>query len=224
MEPVALYISAPIASFRVPLAREYFETLPCPPPSTVYGMLLSLVGESDRFAHSGAELTIALLAPRPDVSLVLRTLWRVKDRQTLPGLDQNKRPDYQELLTGVRLAVWLRPGAEEAATPTLAARVDAVLRGQAVDRFGGLALGESTHLVDDVRPLPADLLTGALLLAPDTRGDLALPIWPDHVGSAATRWGQYRLREAELHPEPPSDAWTVIAPVAEASAGRAMRN
>src|SRR6202044_1447868 len=40
-----VFVSAPVASFRVPQAREYWETLPCPPPATVYGMLLSAVGE-----------------------------------------------------------------------------------------------------------------------------------------------------------------------------------
>ena len=42
MDPLALYLSAPVASFRVPQAREYLETFPCPPPATVYGALLSL--------------------------------------------------------------------------------------------------------------------------------------------------------------------------------------
>ena len=48
IDTVGVYICAPVASFRVPRAREYFETFPCPPPSTVYGMLLSMVGEVNR--------------------------------------------------------------------------------------------------------------------------------------------------------------------------------
>ena len=56
-----------------------------------------------------------------------------------------------------------------------------------VDRFGGLSLGESTHLVDEVRRLrPTDVgPMRAFLLA--ERGRLSLPVWVDHVGSAGTR-------------------------------------
>ena len=84
MDTISLCISVPVACFRVPRAREYFETFPCPPPSTVYGMLLSTVGEVNRRTHEGAEIAIALLS-EPDYSVVLRTLWRVKDRHEGPG-------------------------------------------------------------------------------------------------------------------------------------------
>ena len=95
-EVIALYVSVPVASFRVPYAREFFETLPCPPPSTVYGMLLSMVGEPQRKAHEGAEIALALVSD-PEYSVVLRTMWRIKTGSP-PGKGSNKRPDYQELL------------------------------------------------------------------------------------------------------------------------------
>jgi len=123
MEPIGLYISTPIACFRVPRAREYFETFPCPPPSTVYGMLLSMVGEVNRRAHEGAEIAIALLT-KPGYSVVLRTLWRVKSKKYGLGLGENRRPDFQELLTDIGLAIWVRRGADEINTPSLAERVD----------------------------------------------------------------------------------------------------
>jgi CRISPR-associated protein Cas5t len=112
MDALALFVSVPVASFRVPQAREYFETLPSPPPSTVYGMLLSVVGEPNRLRHIGSEIAVALLST-PSQSVVLRTLWRVKSKEAGPGIGENKRPDFQELLTGVRLAVWVRAGAKE---------------------------------------------------------------------------------------------------------------
>src|SRR5438067_4482029 len=90
---IALFISVPIAAFRVPQAREYLESFPCPPPATVYGALLSLVGETARHAHVGAELAIAQLS-HPFRSVVLRTLWRVKGLQTSAGTNENKRPDF----------------------------------------------------------------------------------------------------------------------------------
>ena len=210
MDPVSLYVSVPVASFRVPQAREYFETLPCPPPSTVYGMLLALVGEEDRLRHAGAELALALLS-MPERSVVLRSLWRVKSKKAGPGIGENKRPDFQELLTGVRLAVWVRAGVKEQCNPRLAER----LRGTLVapkhtQRFGALSLGESTHLVDEVRSL--GMLDGPAchLLLRDSQGDLVLPVWPDHVGSAGTRWERYRLENTSSCADPPEAAWTPI--------------
>lgn len=211
MEAIGLYVSVPVASFRVPRAREYFETFPCPPPSTIYGMLLSMVGEVNRRVHEGAELAMALLS-EPSYSVVLRTLWRVKDRKEGPGLGNNRRPDFQELLTDTQLAVWIRKGASEQNSPSLASRVQqAVQHPSSLSRFGGLSLGESTQLVDEIAMLHDRMVTGQLLM-PQDEGDLSLPIWPDHVGSI-TRWGQYRLSDkreittAELTNE---SAWTVI--------------
>ena len=207
---VALFVSVPVASFRVPRAREYFETLPCPPPSTVYGMLLSLVGETNRHAHEGAELAIALLS-QPEYSVVLRTLWRVKSRKHGPGLGENKRPDFQELLTDIKLAVWLKKGKNEDAPVCLADRVRQVLAApRTAIRFGGLSLGESTHLVDDMRLLrETDGSHGTILLQND-EGDLSLPIWADHVGSRGTVWEQFDLRNGTISSSPNEEAWISI--------------
>ena len=210
METVGVYVSVPVACFRVPRAREYFETFPCPPPATVYGMLLSMIGEVNRRAHEGAELAVALLS-EPAYSVVLRTLWRVKERKSGPGLGTNRRPDFQELLTDTRLAVWVRRGADERGEVSLARRVgEALAQPSSVRRFGGLSLGESTHLVDEIKPL-AELSGSCHLLVAEEDGDLSLPIWPDHVGSSTT-WGQYRLLETPVRgvDSIPSHAWTQI--------------
>lgn len=208
MEPIGLFVSVPVACFRVPRAREYFETFPCPPPSTVYGMLLSMVGEVNRRVHEGAEIAIALLS-EPEYSVVLRTLWRVKERGEGPGLGNNRRPDFQELLTDIRLAVWVKKGSSESSEISLSERVkNSLAQGGSISRFGGLSLGESTHLVDEVSPLNHKVERGHLLLTEDD-GDLSLPIWPDHVGSV-TRWGQYRLVETDLTKDLPVTAWTTI--------------
>jgi CRISPR-associated protein Cas5t len=194
MNSIGLYITIPLACFRVPRAREYFETFPCPPPSTVYGMLLSMVGEVDRREHEGAEIAIALLS-EPTYSIVLRTLWRVKDRNEEPGLGNNRRPDFQELLSDTRIAVWVREGKAERSTNSLATRIARALTDPtSVSRFGALSLGESTHLVNDVSILNESIISGRLLRAEED-GDLSLPIWSDHVGSK-TKWGQYRLSDA----------------------------
>jgi CRISPR-associated protein Cas5t len=211
MKAIGLYVSVPVACFRVPRAREYFETFPCPPPATVYGMLLSMVGEVNRRAHEGAEIAIALLS-EPSYSVVLRTMWRVKDRGAGLGLSNNRRPDFQELLTDVRLAVWVRDGKDETSETKLAERVREAFQSPSnVNRFGGLSLGESTHLVDEVSLLSESQINCQMLFAEDD-GDLSLPIWADHVGSNTT-WGQYRLKTMQMPESIPSDdsnVWTAI--------------
>ncbi|RYU59328.1 type I-MYXAN CRISPR-associated protein Cas5/Cmx5/DevS [Methylolobus aquaticus] len=209
-QPIGMFISVPVAGFRAPHAREYFETLPVPPPSTVYGMLLSLVGEVERGRHEGAELALAMLS-EPSVSVVLRTTWRVKDKKQGPGLGSNRRPDFQELLTGLHLAAWVRAGRNEIRKPTLVERVRDVLADpSASHRFGALSLGESTHLVDELRPLRDGDLAGARALIEDVEGDLSLTHWPNHVGSRGTAWGQYRLDKTMGAELPPEGAWIAI--------------
>src|SRR5580700_10968211 len=100
---IGLYVTVPVACFRKGLAREYLETEPLPPPSTCYGFLLSLVGETRRARHIGCRVTPALFG-RPSQSVVLRTVWRVK--KTPLGSAGNTRPDYQQLLTGIELLIW----------------------------------------------------------------------------------------------------------------------
>lgn len=56
MKSVAIYIDVPVATFRQSYAREYGKTYPYPPHSTVYGLLLSLVGEMDMNKHCGVQL------------------------------------------------------------------------------------------------------------------------------------------------------------------------
>lgn len=209
---IGIYVSVPIACFRVPRAREYFETFPCPPPATVYGMLLSLVGEEDRSIHIGAEIAIAVLS-EPSYSTVLRTVWRVKDKKVGLGKKENRRPDFQELLTDIQLAVWIRPGKEDNEDASLVNRIRKAFQDpSSISRFGGLSLGESTHLVNDISLLKSQLQRVRLLIATE-EGDMSLPIWPDHVGSN-TRWGQYQLVSQEEVNDLPETAWTTISPPA----------
>jgi len=209
VEPLHLYVSVPVAGFRVARAREYWETYPCPPPSTVYGMLLSLVGEPNRLSHEGAEVALSLIS-EPRLSVTLRTLWRTKETKVGPGLGNNKRPDFQELLSDIRLSVWVRRGREQAAPSLVERLTSALLTPGIVHRHGGLSLGESTHLVDEVRPWRDGDPQRGLTLLLDEQGDVSLPIWPDHVGSQGTRWGQYKLQETAIDDQPPEQAWTAI--------------
>lgn len=214
---LGVYVTVPVACFRKGLAREYLETELLPPPATCYGFLLSLVGETQRQRHSGCRLAPARLN-RPAQSVVLRTVWRVK--KTPLGTPGNTRPDYQQLLTGIELVIWLDSGSEPADRgASLEYRVrEALLHPETVSRFGGLSLGESTHLVDEVclfdeqtraRVQHRDGLAEVFLT--DERGRLTLPVWVDHVGSAGTRFATGNLESLTALHDPPVERMPVIS-------------
>lgn len=197
---IGVHVTVPIACFRKGMAREYLETEPIPPPATCYGFLLALVGEVNRHRHCGVRLAPVLVS-QPEKSVVLRTVWRVKSRPL--GSKGNTRPDYQQLLTGVELVIWLDSAGEENGMPHLEARVAEALdpsrRGR-VQRFGGLSLGESTHLVDVVRPFVQDPDREGRVFLLAEQGRLTLPVWVDHVGSAGTHFVTGDLELAALVP------------------------
>lgn len=210
-----LHLTVPVACFRKGLAREFFETEPLPPPSTCYGFLLALVGEEDRARHAGSRVSPAILGT-PRVSTVLRTLWRYKEKQTGPHQPAtNRRPDYQQLLTNLDLVLWLDSEGETHPGPRLEDRVRQALdpaRRAGISRFGGLSLGESTHLVDEVRLLPAELPEGEwrIFLADDERGSRSLPVWVDHVGSLGTRHVSGHLETHNPAEPPPRERMPMI--------------
>ncbi len=145
--------------------------------------------------------------------------WLQNNDQFVVGLGcgENARPDYQQLLTGVRLLLWLDSAGEKSAAPNLETRVATALADPGgITRFGGLSLGESTHLVDEVSPWDRvrDRLAGrpgrAFLVA--ERGRLTLPVWVDHVGSAGTRYATGDLEEVPLSSPPATDRLPVISP------------
>ena len=144
---LGVYVTVPVACFRKGMAREYLETDPIPPPSTCYGFLLSLVGETDRVRHEHARVTCGLIG-KPDKSVVLRTVWRVKSKPL--GSPGNTRPDYQQLLTNIQLVMWLDSSCEREQTFTLESRVASALspdRRSQIERFGGQA-GKSAPSAD----------------------------------------------------------------------------
>jgi CRISPR-associated protein Cas5t len=182
---ISLRLRIPVCSFRKGYAREYFESETVPPPSTIYGFLLSLIGEEDRYRHVNARIAYALIN-QPELSVVLRTTWRIKDKSP-PGIGSNRRPDYQEILTGLELGVWIEP------SPLAESVRIACESPSRIERYGGLSLGESRDLVNDIELFPTWSREDALWLVVDPKGYLALPVWVDHVGSTGTVWEQFRL-------------------------------
>ena len=59
---LVLRVDVPMTGLRPMWAREYQETYPAPPPSTIYGMLLSLIGveREDKNRHAGLRIAIAM--------------------------------------------------------------------------------------------------------------------------------------------------------------------
>lgn len=191
---IGLRLSVPIACWRRGLAREYLETEPIPPPATCYGALLSLVGEIERERHQGCRVTGGVIG-KSNKSTVLRTLWRIKDTSTPQGRGENARPDFQELNVGVQVVIWCDSSEEPDQQQTLEKRVRATLKDfSSVTRFGGWSLGESTHLINDCWPLPETAIPpDCHVFVVDNSGDTTLPVWVDHVGTAATRYSVGRI-------------------------------
>ncbi len=207
MKSIAIYIDVPVATFRQSHAREYGKTYPYPPHSTVYGLLLSLIGEMNMQKHCGVQLAIAMLS-QPETSKTLRTLHRFKFKQE----DHlgNKRPDYQEILTYIRFIVWVKSGNDKT-NPSLSKRLEqALLNPDSVNRWGVLYLGESDDLVNIIKLVSDEFsVKSRQWLIQDNNGWITLPYWVDHFGFKGTHWLRYRL-EAIPCSSPPELAWTTI--------------
>ncbi len=196
---LALRLTVPIACWRKGYARELLETESIPPPATCYGALLSFVGEVDRQRHVGARVTSAI-SGHPDRSTVVRTTWRVKSPGGAPGDGDNAKPDFQQLLTGCDVMIWLDSGGESSGS-TLEERVRRTFEDpSSVERFGGWSLGESTHLVNDVWLVDSPPPGTWSVFVVEPNGGMTLPVWVDHVGTAGTRYAVGTMRALDRPP------------------------
>lgn len=193
---ISVRVQVPYASFRKSYARSFAESYPFPPPATVYGMLLSLVGERRRARHAGVALAFAY-ACQPRVATTLRKLSRFKYGVASKQQKLGNAPDFIETLCGIDFLCWIDSRSEGAAAdgqlPTLEARVVEALRTpDHIERNGVLCLGLSDDAVDDLALV--DRSEGDWQwLSPSDAGSLELPVWVDHVGSLHTRWQRYEL-------------------------------
>ncbi len=178
---VTLLVEVPICAFRPYESREYQDTHPFPPPSAVYGMLLSLcgVGRQDKVQHQGVRMSLAIEA-FPERAKVFLKFRRGKELEDV-------RPDYQDVLIGIKLWVWLATGNDRADPPLVHRIHSAFDRSHELKRCGGLSLGESSYLVDSVcrRQPGADVLME--FLRPDPAGFHNLPVWIDHSANTNSR-------------------------------------
>ncbi len=179
-------VNVPIASFGIPFTREFIETYPFPTPATVYGMLLSYIGETDRSVYVGSRFGI-IVTQIGVPSLVLRKIRRVKSTDLNDV--KNSKPEFQTLLTGLEFVVALSSEGE------LANKVlDTSHNPTATKRFGGLSCGESHNLIDELSVVElsniAHILTSdeSYILQPMESGEWSVPVWVDHVGTRGTVW------------------------------------
>ena len=204
------YLDCPCTSFPRSFARDYKETYLYPPPSTVYGFLLSLVGETDLTAHLGVKIAIGLIGESPTISRIVRKQRHHKFSKQRLGTypsSQFSKPNFQELLTDLKVVIAL-DSSTETAKVTLADRVAiAVSSPEQIIRFGGLSLGESWAMVNGFRVYrPSDGSISWLIV--DNRGLIALPVWIDRQTTQG-KFQRFNLVKSESMDE---QIWVRINP------------
>lgn len=204
---ISLYVEVPICAFRPFASREYQDTYPVPPPSAVYGMLLSLVGvrREEKARHCGVEMALAV-ETLPEKAKVFRKLRRGKALE-------DTRPDYQDLLLDLHLWIWLRQGCDSAPVPLSDRIAQALSAPVSVTRSGGLSLGESSYLVDTIAMKEPSEGEG-IFLQPSDQGFHSLPVWVDHQNDLKTQLQRFTLVSRPLI-SGPEGCWVGIpSPVA----------
>lgn len=207
---ICVEIEVPYASFRKSYARSFAETYPLVPPATVYGLLLSLIGERFRARHQGVRLAFAYKR-MPMVTTTLRKLSRYKYGVPHKQSTLGNAPDYVETLCGLDFVCWIDSSTEmRKEPPLLEERIRMALREPgSVERYGILSLGLSDDAVDQIKEIER-MDSHCYRLIPDKTGELELPIWVDHVGSAKTRWNRYTIDQSPTEVvRGPQGEWTM---------------
>jgi CRISPR-associated protein Cas5t len=170
-------------------------------------MLLSLVGtdwwEKERF--KGVKLALALDGI-PEKSMIFRKFRRVGQSNKKADPLTARRPDYQELLLWLKMWVWVNDGISK---NSLVAGVNMALNKKKraeIKRYGGLSLGESTHLVNEIILGEPENRKGSFLLR-DKGGFFSFPVWVDHQRTGENRsfMDRFTISEAELLIKPESE-------------------
>lgn len=211
---ITLRIEVPYASFRKSFARSFAETYPLAPPATVYGMLLSLVGEYFRATHTGVRLAFAY-KKLPHIATTLRKLSRYKYGVPTKQATLGNAPDFIETLCELDFLCWIDSSEENTrltVAETLELRLQNALNSpENVSRHGVLYLGLSDDAVNSVNI--CNRFEGDWhRLLPDDAGPIELPVWVDHVGAANTRWQRFQFDESPspLNDVPGSANWRWI--------------
>ena len=161
---LTLKVDVLITGLRPMRALENQGNCPAPPPSTIYGMLLTLVGSERKDKNGFADLNIAVaIAENTNASLrrnqemvrMLRKFLHVAQSRRNADLLADRRPENQELLLGLEFWLWIDDSrARHPICGDLGNVLDPARRGEIV-RYGALCLGESSHLVNEVSKKPS---------------------------------------------------------------------
>ena len=210
---ICVRVECPYASFRKSFARAYAETYLLPPPATVYGMLLALVGEWFRRRHVGVKLAFAH-ARVPRVATTLRKLSRYKYGVASKQERLGNAPDYVETLCGIEFLCFIDSTDERCDPPTLETRViEAIREPEHVTRSGVVSIGLSDDMVDSIELVDVSKPPGRWYwMSPADSGRFELPIWVDHVGAQDTRWRRFDLDDvaAQIVGQPTTDRFISI--------------
>ncbi len=219
MEPLCLFVDVPMASFRPMWSREYQETYPVPPPSTIYGMLLSLIGveREEKARHANVKIAIAL-QDQSESGRVFRKFRRVAQTRNDADPLTDRRPDYQELVLWLKFWLWVDDSeADKLFTEKIGEALDKRRRKNII-RHGALCLGESSHMVNEIKLAVGDAnpteREGRFLVR-DKTGFLTMPVWTDHKNDIP-HVETFTLLSPALLPACPleGDKWITIAPPA----------
>jgi CRISPR-associated protein Cas5t len=206
-----LYIDCLCTSFPRSFARDFKETYRYPPPSTLYGFLLSFIGETDLKAHLGVKLAIGMIGQEPPISRIVRKQRHHKFSKTHMGTypsSKFSKPNHQELLTDLQVIIEL-DSSDETSTLKLTERIAIALSTPSqITRFGGLSLGESWAMVNGIRAY-RETDSKVRWLVKDNRGLIGLPIWINRETTQGT-FQRFTLTEGDFC----EDCWVSIkAPV-----------
>ena len=183
-----LYIDCPCTSFPRSFARDYKETYLYPPPSTIYGFLLSLVGEEDLAVHLGVKLAMGIIGNKPPISRIVRKQRHHKFSKTHMGTyppSQFSKPNFQEVITDIKVVIKLDSSSEPTRIKLNERVAIALTSPEQINRFGGLSLGESWALINGIRPYRKS--DGKIdWLVKDCRGLISLPVWINRQNQRGT--------------------------------------
>lgn len=205
---IALRLSVPFARWCRPRAGSYNESLTHPTIATVYGCLLSAVGEYDRSAHVGVRVTIGVIR-QGDVSTLLYKKIKKTDK---PLKEQDRRLDFLrtlrkvDVVTNSELLIYV-DSSSEGGTRLEDRLVQALRDPGSVVREGVWCLGYSDDMIDD-HELYTDSFPASDVFLLDDEGDISIPVWVDH-------WSQKMssvLGSFEANSGPPKDRVPLVTP------------
>jgi CRISPR-associated protein Cas5t len=189
-------LDAPLAGFRPYEARDYQETLPLPPHSTIFGCLLSILGVEPAAAGDYVGTRLGVAGQTGERSVVLRKMRRDPAKPKAGKLRVPAfRPEYQELLSDVVLWIWVERGNAE--RDLAGELVDALAHPERIARHGVVSVGESCFMLETIAVCSA-APNDALVMRPSSDGSLSLTVWVDFVDRMRTRAARFDLVHGSL--------------------------